>query len=60
MSLAMLFTLYLGLGLPLSLLRLQQGHAPADAGMAGLLWPFELLIAALDAVEGLAISRADT
>jgi hypothetical protein len=59
MSATLAITLYLGLALALALLRLLQSHTLMEAGMAGLLWPVELLCTGIDAAAQLALPAAE-
>lgn len=59
MSITLTITLYLGLGLALTLLRLLQRDTILEAGMAGILWPFEILFTGIDAAAQLALSAAE-
>jgi len=48
MSPIMQAVLYIGLGLTLVFLRLQNGQSLAEAFMAGVLWPLEMLIVGVE------------
>lgn len=57
MTLTSLIILYAGLGLAMTLLRRRQGARPADALLAGLAWPLEIVAGCLDLLgSGLAAS----
>lgn len=60
MSATLTITLYLGLALALSLLRLLRGHAPMEAGMAGILWPLEILFTGIDAIAQLTFPAVES
>lgn len=48
MSPIMQAVLYIGLGLTLVFLRLEKGQSLAEAFMAGVLWPLEMLIVGVE------------
>jgi hypothetical protein len=58
MSLTLAITLYLGLMLAMALLRVAQGLNRLEAGMAGLLWPVEILFTGIDAATQVAMPQA--